>query len=60
MKRHYYLSDDLDDLEQAQEPVLNAMVDTHPKLSRAAEGSARPALVVRGQDTFQRFMKAAP
>lgn len=48
------------DIDQTQEAVLESVVAAHPRLGKAGEGSARPTLVVRGQDTFQRFMKTAP
>lgn len=48
------------DIDQAQQAALDSVVDAHPGLRRAGEGAARPTLVVRGQETFQRFMKTAP
>lgn len=48
------------DVEQHQELVLNDVVNRHPKLSLAGTGEATPQWVVRGQDTFHRFMKTMP
>ena len=40
--------------------TLRSVITAHPKLVSAGEGSATPRLVVRGQDTFHKFMKTAP
>jgi len=48
------------DVDPEQEETLQKVVSAHPKLTAAGEGSATPRVVVRGQDTFHKFMKTAP
>ena len=48
------------DLDPEQEAILQGVVSEHPKLVPSGEGSATPKLVVRGQDTFSKFIKTAP
>jgi len=48
------------DVDPEQEDVLQRVVAEHPKLTSAGEGTATPRFVVRGQDTFNKFMKTAP
>ena len=48
------------DVDPEQEETLRSVITAHPKLVSAGEGSATPRLVVRGQDTFHKFMKTAP
>lgn len=48
------------DVDPEQEDILQRVVAEHPKLASAGEGTATPRFVVRGQDTFNKFMKTAP
>lgn len=48
------------DVEAKQEHLLKEVVDQHPQLEFAGDGSAAPAWIVKGQSQFQRFIKAMP
>ena len=48
------------DVDPEQEATLQKVVEAHPKLVDAGEGSATPGWVVGAQNSFARFMKAAP
>jgi hypothetical protein len=48
------------DVDPEQEATLKKVVEQHPRLSNAGEGSATPRMVVRFQDKFHRFMQLAP
>lgn len=48
------------DLDPNQEAILQKVVDAHPRLKNAGEGSATPRWVVKGQDLFKKTMKTLP
>ncbi|MEM8561613.1 MAG: NAD/FAD-utilizing enzyme [Pseudomonadota bacterium] len=48
------------DVDPDQEATLQQVTAAHPTLTPAGEGASTPRLVVRFQDLWTRFMKAAP
>ncbi len=48
------------DIDPEQESVLQSTMDQYPHIQPAGQGAATPRFVVRGQDSFNRFMKTAP
>lgn len=48
------------DISDDQHEALNKVVDAHANLQHAGTGEATPEWVVKGQDSFSRFMKAMP
>ena len=48
------------DVDPEQESILRDVVNQHPKLQDAGEGSSTPRWVVGAQQKFTRFMQLAP
>ena len=48
------------DVDPNQESVLQEVVSNHPQLKFAGTGHAVPGWFVRGQENFQKFVKAMP
>ena len=48
------------DVEPQQELALQAVVARHPKLRDAGEGEATPSWVIRAQQRWAQFLRAAP
>ncbi len=48
------------DIDPEQESILQEVARRHPKLEDAGEGSSTPRWVVGAQNTWTKFMKAAP
>jgi hypothetical protein len=48
------------DVDEAQEAALSAIVNAHPRLQSAGEGTATPKVVVEAQKKFQDAMQTLP
>ncbi|GAA0368189.1 magnesium transporter [Bowmanella denitrificans] len=48
------------DVDQSQELVLSEILQQHPGLKQIGTGETAPRWVVKGQEKFDRFMKAMP
>ena len=48
------------DIDPEQASVLESTINQYPNIQAAGQGAAAPRFVVRGQDSFNRFMKTAP
>ncbi|MEM9254031.1 MAG: NAD/FAD-utilizing enzyme [Pseudomonadota bacterium] len=48
------------DFDTEQESIVKSIVEQHPKLQDAGEGSSTPRWVVDAQNRFARFMQTAP
>lgn len=48
------------DITDEQYEVLDKVVKLHPSLSHAGTGGATPEWVVKGQETYSKFMKSMP